>query len=67
MIFRRPRRNDRVEQVQEQEKNAELERAEQRADTLFAKAVELHTLVMRRDQENHWQQAVNKLFSGGHA
>jgi hypothetical protein len=67
MKFRKPRRNDTSEPGFEENKEAELVAAEERSITLLNKAVELHTLVTRRDQENHWQQAVDRLFSGGRA
>lgn len=44
-----------------------LVRAEKRANVLFEKAEWLHTVVTRRDQENHWQAAVNRLFLGGNS
>lgn len=51
----------------DEQHDTDLVEAEKRAETLFTKAVQLQTLVTRRDQENHWQQAVNNLFSGGKA
>jgi hypothetical protein len=65
MIFRK--RKQAPSDERDKQKNDELEEAEARANTLVDRAVQLQTLVMRRDQENHWQQAVNKLFSGGKA
>jgi hypothetical protein len=65
MIFRKWKQAPSDER--DKQKNDELEEAEARANTLVDKAVQLQTLVMRRDQENHWQQAVNNLFSGGKA
>lgn len=68
MRFLRKRRDDSlVTREEDMVHEVELVHAEERATSLFDKAVELHTLVMRRDQENHWQQAVNNLFSGGKA
>lgn len=66
MIFRKRRQPETAAQeAEDQEREHELVEAEQRADSLFQRVVVLQTLVMRRDQENHWQQAVNELFSGG--
>lgn len=39
--------------------------AETRSHLLLEKASWLHTMVSRRDQENHWQDSVNRLFLGG--
>lgn len=49
----------------DEEDEVRLATAETRAETLFSKAVQLKTIVSRRDQANHWQAAVNELFSGG--
>jgi hypothetical protein len=47
------------------ENEERLSRAEARANNVFEKALALHTIVTRRDQANHWQESVNRLFSGG--
>jgi hypothetical protein len=47
------------------EQEARLEDAEKRVDTLYDKTEWLRTVVVRRDQENHWQASVNRLFQGG--
>lgn len=60
-LQRRPERDDRLEREHE----ARLVDAENRANVLFEKAEWLHTVVSRRDQENHWQDSVNRLFLGG--
>lgn len=39
--------------------------AEKRANVLFARAEWLYTIVMKRDEANHWQAAVDELFLGG--
>lgn len=38
--------------------------AESRANTVYEKALWLHTIVVRRDQANHWQESVNQMFQG---
>lgn len=47
------------------EQEANLVAAETRSHVLLEKASWLHTIVSRRDQENHWQDSVNRLFLGG--
>jgi hypothetical protein len=66
-FFRKRQTDPLAEKEDDRDKEAELIQAEHRANSLLERAMELHTLVTRRDQENHWQQAVNKLFSGGKA
>lgn len=49
----------------ERAKEGRLVDAEKRANVLFEKAEWLHAVVTRRDQQNHWQDSVNRLFLGG--
>lgn len=58
-------RKVRHDDTENQAKEVRLEDAEKRANALFETAEWLRTVVTRRDQENHWQAAVNQLFLGG--
>ena len=49
----------------EQDREERLSAAEGRANEVYEKAQWLRTIVARRDQANHWQESVNRLFSGG--
>ena len=61
-----PRQRD-PEPTTEDELEAEerLVDAEKRANVLLEKAEWLHATVARRDDKNHWQASVNRLFLGG--
>lgn len=47
------------------EQEVRLVDAEMRVNVLLRKAESLRAVVTRRDQENHWQASVNRLFLGG--
>lgn len=47
------------------EQEVRLENAEKRANLLVERASWLHAVVLKRDQENHWQDSVDRLFLGG--
>lgn len=64
-MIRRKRRVENPSPATQDEQEDRLLSAEKRANVLFEKADWLHTIVMRRDQENHWQASVNRLFLGG--
>lgn len=61
----RKREPDQPDIQNEREKEERLVDAEKRVNVLFEKAEWLHTVVTRRDQENHWQTSVDQLFLGG--
>lgn len=58
---KRPKGDDMNEDV---EQEMRLTAAETRANNVYEKAIELRTMVVRRDQANHWQESVSKLFQG---
>ena len=64
MKFRRKRVEEQDSRLAS-DREERLVHAEKRANVLFARAEWLHTVVTRRDQENHWQDSVNRLFLGG--
>lgn len=49
------------------DQDARLVAAESRAKALWEQAEWLHAVVMKRDDQNHWQESVNQLFKGGSA
>jgi hypothetical protein len=65
MMFRKRHTRPEPDECHEATQEDRLLRAEKRANVLFEKADWLHTIVTRRDQENHWQASVNRLFLGG--
>lgn len=58
---KRPKQADMDKDV---EHELRLNEAENRANNVYEKAMELRTMVVRRDQANHWQESVNRLYQG---
>ena len=50
---------------QEAADECRLQDAESRVEKLLEKADFLRTVVSRRDEQNHWQESVNRLFATG--
>ena len=42
-----------------------LNEAESRVERLIRRVDCVATATLRRDKQNHWQESVNRLFSGG--
>lgn len=67
MSFRRKRVQQEENVCLAQEREERLRDAENRVNVLVQTAEWIHTAVARRDQDNHWQDSVDRLFLGGQA